>query len=128
MTNDGDAQAIQQRAAACQKALEDVLDGQAAVEDFGNQLRELGALSLEGSDYIQQMEQRLHQQSSCRGQGRPSQASSATQPTQIPSSPNNFCHPSCEATPSGLSRKKSLNFEVNEISFFKDLKESSNRQ
>ena len=110
MTDDGDAQAIQQRAAACQKALEDVLEGRAAVEDFSNQLRELGASSLEGSDYIQQLEQRLRQQSSRRTQGRPSQASSATQPSQIPSSPNNSCHPSREATPPGLSIEEITEF------------------
>ncbi|EDQ98591.1 uncharacterized protein LACBIDRAFT_298826 [Laccaria bicolor S238N-H82] len=114
MTDDGNAQAIQQKAAACQKALEDVVEGRAAVEDFEKRLRELGASSLEGSDYVQQLEQRLRQQSSRRGQAQPSQASSATQPSQTHSSSNNSCHPSRhpsrEATPSGLSAEEVAEF------------------
>jgi hypothetical protein len=110
MSDDGSAQAIQQKAAACQKALEDVLEGRAAVRDFNKKLRELGASSLEGSDYVQQLEQRLHQQNSRRGQPHPSQASSATQPSQTLSSTNNSRHPSREATPSGLSSEEIAEF------------------
>jgi hypothetical protein len=110
MADDGNIQAIQQKAAACQKALEDVLEGRAVVEDFGKRLRELGASSLEGSDYVQQLEQRLRQQSSRRGQARPSQTSSTTQPSQTLSSPNNSRHPSREATPSGLSSEEVAEF------------------
>jgi len=110
MANDGNTQAIQQKAAACQRALEDVLEGWAVVEDFSKRLKELGALSLEGSDYVQQLEQHLHQQSSHRGQARPSQTSSATWPSQTHSSPNNSHHPSCEATPSSLSSEEIAEF------------------
>jgi len=110
MANDGNTQAIQQKAAACQRALEDVLEGRAVVEDFSKRLKELGASLLEGSDYVQQLEQRLHQQSSRRGQAHPSQTSSATQPSQTHSSLNNSHHPSREATPSGLSSEEIAEF------------------
>ena len=53
MTDNGNVQAVQQKTAARQKALEDVVEGRAAVEDFEKRLRELGASSLEGSDYVQ---------------------------------------------------------------------------
>ena len=110
MTDDGNVQAVQQKTAARQKALEDVVEGRAAVEDFEKRLRELGASSLEGSDYVQQLGQRLRQQSSRKSQARPSQASSATQPSQTHSSSNNSRHPSREATPSGLSSEEIAEF------------------
>ncbi|KIJ89880.1 hypothetical protein K443DRAFT_126638 [Laccaria amethystina LaAM-08-1] len=110
MADDGNAQAVQQKAAACQKALEDVLEGRAMVEDFSGRLRELGASSLEGGDYIQQLEQRLRQQSSRKSQGHPSQTSSVTQPSQTFSSSNDSRHPSREATPSGLSNEEIADF------------------
>jgi len=111
MADDGSTQAIQQKVAACQRALEDVLEGWAVVKDFSKRLKELGALLLEGSYYIQQLEQHLHQQSSHRGQARPSQTSSATQPSQTHSSLNNLHHPSHKATPSSLSSKEIAEFQ-----------------
>ena len=110
MADDGNAQTIQQKAAACQKALEDVLEGRAAVEDFSGKLRELGATSLEAGDYVQQLEQRLHQRSSRKSRDRLSQASSATQPSQTIPSSNVSRHPSREATPSGLSGEEVADF------------------
>src|SRR5271156_5739551 len=99
MTDDETTRMVQQKAASCQKLIEDVLEGRSSAREVATNLRNLGALSTEAADYIQQLEQQMHR--------RASSASLSTLPTEIRNS--SFVR---EATPSGLNEDEITAFRM----------------
>lgn len=111
---------INQKTAACEKLVDDVVHGRLPLDKFSSNLKDIGVSLEEARDYVQQLEQRIRQQGE-RGHHdsegsstQPSQsgttipaASSSTQPSQ---SRNDSSHPSRASTPDGLTAEQVISF------------------
>ncbi|EDR10026.1 uncharacterized protein LACBIDRAFT_325571 [Laccaria bicolor S238N-H82] len=107
--NSGD---VNQRTIAAQKLVDDVVNQRSPYDLFMENLRAIRISSVEGEDYVQQVNERMRLQGDGGGSAQPLPAwlnvSSSTQPSHAE---NPSAHPSCSSTPEGLTAEELLQFK-----------------
>jgi len=111
MNHENDSKDVRQRTISAQKLVDDVVNHQSPYNSFLENLRVIGISLVEGQDYVQQLNERMHLQ---RDGGRSTQplparstASSSTQPSHPE---NHSAHPSRSSTPKGLTAEELIRF------------------
>ena len=61
---------INQKTAACEKLIDDVAHGRSPLSEFASNLKDTGVSLEEARDYVQQLEQRIHQQGEHNSSGK----------------------------------------------------------
>ena len=67
---------INEKTAACEKLIDDVVHGWSSLDKFASNIKDIGVSLEEAQDYIQQLDQRIHQQGEHGSEG------SSMQPSQ----------------------------------------------
>ena len=62
MSNAETFNALNQKTAACKKLIDDMVHGQSPLNEFLSNLKDIGVSLQEAQDYVQHLEQRIHQQ------------------------------------------------------------------
>lgn len=111
MSHENNSEDVRQRTTTAQKLVDDVVNHQSPYHRFAENLRAIGISSVEGGDYVQQLNERMHLQRDEGGSTHPlparSNASSSTQPSH-PENPS--IHPSRSSTPEGLTAEELIGF------------------